>query len=469
MSFFRTSLNNFSEEKYNFSFSVLFVISLIVLTAFSIQLFSLKMVYVLLGLALAILLSFNFYLMFTTLLLIVFTPFYFGIHISVIFSLFLILSLFLNFKFKKDEISQNPIISPLMAYIILASLSIYNAPKTINTLLDYSNLLSLIFLVIIVPIVFIERKKIDQIFYVFVTAILIHSVIVIFEGLSSGNRVFGFLGVFYVDLAGLAILYSIIFFLYSHGLKKYTFGFSSIIILIGLMLTQTRNAWLSTVVTLFFLLIFLFVKSKKYRMNRKVILIAITVFIIISGSIFIIASKDLNIDVGKRLEAKTQKVNVTDNPTTIGDNSFLSRMFIWHTAINAFSRKPFIGIGLYSFKYTSKEYYTIPKPFFKQFVEHRTPHVAYLEVLVESGIIGFIGFIIFLFAVHKLLFKSLVLVSCIKEISQTLLVLVSLVYISFSMFMTEAWLYGQYLVWFGIIVGLIVANNKMLNSENSSN
>ena len=95
-------------------------------------------------------------------------------------------------------------------------------------------------------------------------------------------------------------------------------------------------------------------------------------------------------------------------------------MFIWHTAINTFSRKPLIGIGLYSFKYTSKEYYTIPKPFFKQYVENRTPHVAYLEVLVESGIIGFLGFLIFLFSVHKLLFKSLVLVKCVEEIPQTL-------------------------------------------------
>ncbi len=204
-------------------------------------------------------------------------------------------------------------------------------------------------------------------------------------------------------------------------------------------------------------------------MNRKIILIAITVFIIISGSVFIIASKNLNIDVGKRLEAKTQRVNVTDNPASIGDNSLLSRMFIWHTAINAFSREPIIGIGLYSFKYTSKEYYTIPKPFFKQFVEHRTPHVAYLEVLVESGIIGFIGFIIFLIAVLKRLFNSLVFVRSVKEILQTLLLLVSMVYISFSMFMTEAWLYGQYLVWFGIIVGLIMANTKMLISKTSSN
>lgn len=469
MSFLRSYLGNFSEEKYNFSFTVSFIISLIIFTVFSIQFFSLISVYIFLGCVFVILLSFDFYLMFTTLLLIVFTPYIFGIHTSVIFSLFLILSVLLNFKLNKNESFKNPVISPMMIYAFFASLSLYNAPKTIYTILNYSNLLSLILLVIIVPVVINERKKIDQIFYFFVAAILIHSVFVIIESLSTSGRAFGLLGVFYVDLAGLAILYSAIFFLYSHGLKKYTFGFSATIILIGLILSQTRNAWLSTIVTLFFLLIFLFIKGKKYKINRKFILVVITVFMIISGSISIILSKDLNVDVGKRLEAKTQKVEVTEDPTSIGGNSFLSRMFIWHTAINAFSKEPVIGIGLYSFKYSSKKYYTIPKPFFKQYVEHRTPHVAYLEVLVESGIIGFIGFVIFLFAVHKLLFKSLVFVRSVEEILQTLLVLVSLVYISFSMFMTEAWLYGQYLVWFGIIVGLIVANSKMLLSETASN
>jgi O-antigen ligase len=469
VSFLKTYLNNFSQEKFNFSFSVLSVISLFVFTAFSIQLFSLKIVYVLFGLVFAILLSFNFYLMFSALLLIVFTPYFVGIHTSVIFSFFLILSLLINFKFKKDETFQNPIISPLMVYIFLASLSIYNAPKTIYTLLDYSNLLSLILLIIIVPVVFTERKKINQIFYVFIFAVLIHSFFVIFESLSTGGRSFGLLSVFYVDLAGLAILYSIIFFLYNHGFKKYVFGFSSIMILIGLILSQTRNAWLSTIVTFLFLLIFLFINNKKYRINRKVILTVITIFILISGSFFIIALKDLNIDVGKRLETKTQKVNLTDNPSSVGDNSLLSRMFIWHTAINAFSTEPLIGIGLYSFKYTSKEYYTIPKPFFKQFVEHRTPHVAYLEVLVETGIVGFIGFIVFLFSIHKQMIISTRYFMKEESIPQTLLLLVSLVYISFSMFMTEAWLYGQYLVWFGIIVGLIIANAKMLISETSSN
>ena len=434
----------------------------------STNIFSLKIVYLISAFVLTILLSFNFFLMFFSLLLIVFTPYFISMHTSVIFSLFLIFSALWNFKFDKNISYKNPIIRPLFIYILLASLSIYNAPKTIYTLVDYLNLVSLSLLIIIVPLVFNERKKIDQIFYFFITAILIHSFLVIGESLYTGKRAFGLLGVFYVDLAGLGVLYSIIYFLYNNGLKRNMFGFSATIILLGLILSQTRNAWLSTVVALLFLFTFLFVKAEKYRMNRKVIITIIMGFILISGSVFLVAPKDLNVDVGKRLEAKTQKIKVTENPASVGDNSFFSRMLIWHTAINAFIKEPILGIGLYSFKHTSGKYYTIPKPFFKEYVEHRTPHVAYLEVLVESGIVGFIGFIIFLLSIHKLLIKSLRLVLKKEAIRQTVLILVSIVYISFSMIMTEAWLYGQYIVWFGIIVGLLISNNKMLNSEASS-
>ncbi len=128
---------------------------------------------------------------------------------------------------------------------------------------------------------FSERKKIDQIFYLFIIAIVIHSVFVIIESLTTGKRAFGILGVFYVDLAGLGVLYSIIYFLYNYGSKRYMFGLSSAIILIGLILSQTRNAWLSTAVALFFLFIFLFIKAEKYKMDRKVIITIITGFILI--------------------------------------------------------------------------------------------------------------------------------------------------------------------------------------------
>ncbi len=232
----------------------------------------------------------------------------------------------------------------MVLYVFLASLSIYNAPKTFEILMDYFNLVSLVLLIFIVPIAFTEHKKIYHIFQIFIIAVLLHSVFVIFESLSTGGRAFGLLGVFYVDLAGLALLYSILFFLYSRGFKNYAFGLTSIIILIGLLLSQTRNAWLSTVVAFFVLLVFLFIYNKKYRMKRKTILIVITFFVLSAGSIFLLASKDLNVNVGERLEAKNQKINITENPSSIGDNSLLSRMLSGTQQLMPFLENQYLGL-----------------------------------------------------------------------------------------------------------------------------
>lgn len=462
MAFSKISLDNFSEHNYNIIFSFLFILSLMISIGLLIHFTMLKIVYVLLSFSIIILLSFDFFLMFSVLLIIIFTPYVLGIHNSTIFSCFLVLPVILTFKFDRLDSFKNPLLMPLLLYIGFASFSIYNVPKTLNIVVDYINLVSFFVLIIIIPIVFFERKRITKIFLIFITAMLLHSFYVIFESISKGSRAFGVLGVFYVDLAGLAGLYSVIFFLYTNGFKKIVFGLSAAVILLGLLLSQTRNAWLSTIVTFLFVLIFLLINYQKYNIKRRMIFNVTLIFIIISFSIYEITINELNVNVGERLESKKQKINITDDPSSIGDNSLLSRLFIWHTALNAFTHEPIIGIGLYSFRYTSDKYYTIPTPFFKQYVKNRTPHVAYLELLVESGVVGLAGFIIFLFSIHKHFFKSLHYIKSNVEIVQSLLILVSIIYISFSMFMTEAWLYGQYLVWFGIITGLVVANTKLL-------
>jgi O-antigen ligase len=465
LNFIKAYIPNLIEDKYNFSFSFLFVFLIVAGLIVTLQLSSAIAVIILLSVVLLFFLSFNFYLLFEFIILTIFTPYIFTIHQVVFFSLFLILSFLLNFKINRGKKYYNPILLPLFIYIFLASISLYNAPMNIYTFMEYANLVSIFLLVFLVPIVYYKRESINKFFYLFISAIFLHSIFIILQGLLTRERSFGFLGVYFVDLAGLGVLYSIIYFFYNHNYKKVIFGSLFTVILVALVFSQTRNAWLSTLFTLVFLLTFLLIKGNKFNIKRLTILKFIGIFSLISIIIFFVIIQDLNINVGKRLDEKTQKVNVTDNPNSLGENSILSRMLIWHTAINAFSEKPFFGIGTYTFKYTSKNYYTIPKPFFKQYVEHRTPHVTYLEVLVESGIIGFIGFLFFLFSVIKLTIKSVRYKLDKKLIPQTLLIMVSIVYITFSMFMTEAWLYGQYIVWFGIIIGLLIVNSRIIYQE----
>ena len=159
------------------------------------------------------------------------------------------------------------------------------------------------------------------------------------------------------------------------------------------------------------------------------------------------------------MQVKTVELS-DDNTESVGENSFVSRLMIWHTAISAYAEHPYIGIGAYSFRHSSQLYYKIPKEFYKEFVKKKTPHVTYLQVLTETGIIGFIGFMIFIYAVIRYSLKTLKVGTSLQATQVKLMIIWSLVYIIFSMMMTESWLYGQYIIWLGILLGMLVNFRK---------
>ncbi|MDQ7815408.1 MAG: O-antigen ligase family protein [Melioribacteraceae bacterium] len=298
-----------------------------------------------------------------------------------------------------------------------------------------------------------------MVYLFFILAVLTHSLYVIYDGFTSGRRTFGILGVYYIDYAGLGSLLSFILLLYSKGLKKISYSILFFIISLGLIITQTRNAWLSTAFAIFTLIIYLFINSKKVFIKRYILgLLALLVV-----GLLIINLTSSGVDVSQRIDVESQSVTLTEDPESIGTNSFVSRIMIWHTAIVAFGEHPFIGIGAYAFKHTSQFYYKIPKGFHKLWVEGRTPHITFLQVLTETGIVGFVAFLFFIFVLIKLLLKTVKLPKTREEYIITIMTVWSLVYILFSMMMTESWLYGPYIIWFGILLGLLVNLFKLLS------
>jgi O-antigen ligase len=193
-------------------------------------------------------------------------------------------------------------------------------------------------------------------------------------------------------------------------------------------------------------------------MKRSAIVYLTLVFIVL----LIVFSISTKVDVGERLDVNKNTVSLTDDPESVGLNSFVSRAMIWHTAIYAFLEHPIIGIGPYAFKHTSQLYYIIPKGFYELYVEGRTPHITYLQVLTETGIIGFLAFLFFIITVIKLIVQSLKLLVERDDFIISLMIIWSLVYIIFSMMMTESWLYGPYIVWFGVLLGFLINNKKRL-------
>ncbi len=387
------------------------------------------------------------------------------LHESVMFTGVLLLSALINFKGDIKSELKNPLILSLFAYLLMTLPSLINTSAPLLSIMDYSNLIAMVIVFFVTILGFNDIKDIKKVFYFFIVAVLLHSFYVLYLGLTTGKRVFGILNVYYIDFAGLGGVVSLILLIYLKGLKRIFAGIAFIIITVGLILTQTRNAWLSFGFAIITLLIFLIVNAKKYQIKR---IFAVTFWVVSVGTIgftFFIA-EDVNSNVTQRLEiSKQTTVLNVDDPTNIGGNSFVSRAFIWHTAVMAFLEHPVVGIGVYAFRYVSKMYYKIPKSFYLLYVEHNTPHVTYLQVLTETGIVGFIFFIIFIIAVIRLLFRTSKLPKNSDEATITLMINWSLIYIIFSMFMTESWLYGQYIMWFGVLLGFLVKNYKILTNS----
>lgn len=460
-------ITDFNDNQYSiknniqlFSIGIGFSIVLILSFYFGLPL---ELFFLLLGVIICSALLFSFNLTYYIFLALAFVPYVYilRVHPAVVFSIFLLISALINFKGNLIKEVNNQLLFPLLIYFVSTLPSFVNTPAPLLSLRDLSNLISLIIVFFVTILGFSSKKKMMFVFSIFIVAVFLHSLFVIYLGVTTGSRVFGILGVYYIDYAGLGSVVTFILALYNKGTKRIIFSTIFIIITLGLILTQTRNAWFSAAFAIGTLILFLFFNAKKAFIKRSIlILLALAVI-----GLLIVSSSGTGVDVGDRLDVNKRAITLTDDPESVGLNSFVSRSMIWHTAFYAFLEHPLIGIGPYAFKYTSQLYYVIPKGFYKLYVEGRTPHITYLQVLTETGIVGFMAFLFFIIALIKLLVQSLKLLIERDDFIITLMIIWSLVYIIFSMMMTESWLYGPYIVWLGVLLGFLVNNKKRLEKN----
>ena len=141
--------------------------------------------------------------------------------------------------------------------------SFINVHAIQTTLMDYVNLWGLLAIFIATIIAIKHEFQMTQVFYLFLIFIFLHSIYVDYLGVTTSSRVFGILYVYYIDFAGLGVIVSFILLLYARGVKKLLLITVFTTILMGLIFTQTRNAWLSTGFTIFTLIVYLIFNSTR--------------------------------------------------------------------------------------------------------------------------------------------------------------------------------------------------------------
>lgn len=391
---------------------------------------------------------------------------FFNIQISKIFpselaSIIIALSFLLTHKFKFEEI-KNPLNKYFLIFSITGVLSIYNS---VNIPLNLLYLLRLVAFFIVLTAVQISIKNYAQIrryLYFFLIMCLINGLDIIYLSVTTDLRVFGFAGIWYVDYVGLALVISLTFLLYNKKMKIY-FISSLIILIAALIFTQTRNAWLSSGISMLIIIVHFIFKSSDLGYNRKKVIIW-SLFVIALIIFVSLQAQNLNPGVFKRVSPQSLQPISDENNNDVGISSFMTRIFIWHTAFQAFLAHPIIGIGLYSFPFSSQYYFTIDPIAYKLFVKNLPAHTTILAVMAEVGIIGSIAFLLFIYSLSKFLIRTLK--DSLTEISQfySLIFIYMQIFIFISMIMTDAWLWGHQLILWAILLAFFISNRKLINT-----
>ena len=411
--------------------------------------------------AIAILLLVNYELALMATIVMLFMDFGVSIYSSaVVFSLLLLISFLI--KFKKVDWSQlsNPLNIPIMVYGLCVLPSLFNSVNPILSFLKLYNVGAFLIVMYIVMVKCQSYKSINKLVGVFLIMVFFNSIDVFRLVALGEKRPFGFSSYWFVDYSALGICLSIVSAIFLKGFQRIIFLVLSFVFAVALILTQTRSTWLSAMITLCIIASYVLLYPETIGLARKRVVVYIAV-----GLLLMIGSVSLALIFNPRIENRATELVVKPeygiDQQGKAENSIITRMFIWNTAINAFRAHPFIGIGVYSFPFSSQYYYGFSKYFYKRYVDKLPTHQTHLAVLAETGILGFIGFLIFIGALLLHSFRTIRTAVDRQEKFYSLVAATCVIYCTISMFVTDAWMWGQQIVLLGFVIGSMLAVRQM--------
>jgi O-antigen ligase len=383
---------------------------------------------------------------------------------AVWFTIIVALAFLVNHRdFAWKELSS-PLTVPLLVYGFAVLPSLLNAVNPWRCIAMFLNVFAFLTATYVTFMNVRTMDVIGRLTRVYLGMALVNALSLIPVAVMSGRRDYGFAGIMYVDYSGLAVSVLAAIALMSDGRRRVLALGVSFVVGIALVLTQTRNAWLSALITLVFVAgyvvryPFLAGLSRK-QMFSSVVAGGLLLAIVAGSAIFV------NPAIEQRAMDVTRSGAIEAGESVLVQNSVITRLMIWHTAYNAFVAHPWIGIGVYGFAQASQLYSRLPPLFYDRYVRGNSAHVTFFAVLVETGIVGMVGFLVFLGSILRVAFRSVHEVVGIEAQRNAFVGLVAIIYCTVSMFFTDAWMWGQGIVLWGLIVGLVLANRRINSTQ----
>jgi len=371
-----------------------------------------------------------------------------------------VITYILHKAFRGDlSIMKTSLNKPIIIFLIGITISLFGAPQIGNgviNLLRHLELFAIFY--IITDITFLEGKTIIRkmlYYYVYIAMGASAVAITILYSLG-GGRAFGVTGTPLSDLIVSALIISISQIFLRHSFKKWTlFSIITFILFVQIILTQTRGAWLSLIISFLFLVLLVRMASTKYVfINTVWILSILGIAIATSLAIF----SDAFIGIVHRVE-NLQSMNI---------GTLHNRLILWEAGINAFLSHFVNGIGLGHFPILSGDYSSIGNStFFIDNIKGLSTHNIILSYLAETGIIG-------TFCLLLLFMKILQVGYSIYESSEnredyhlSIPLYCILFYVCISSFYAGAWFWSISGVQFMFFLSLATVFRNIMKHENS--
>ncbi|MBU1125429.1 MAG: O-antigen ligase family protein [Candidatus Omnitrophica bacterium] len=180
----------------------------------------------------------------------------------------------------------------------------------------------------------------------------------------------------------LGIASSITYFSQRRIYPALLYGASSILVFVFLVLTRSRGAYIGIGAAVLYCLALVWVRGEQ-KTRRVLKVIAVSSIILIAGLFFLLSKKG----------ALGENINIRN----------LTRVYLWRSAPQILGDHPVLGVGIGNFKvlyprYRSQEEREVtPKG-----IKYTHMHNDYLEILVETGVVGGLCFLGFLGMVFSL-------------------------------------------------------------------
>lgn len=350
-----------------------------------------------------------------------------NLYLSIINSGFFLAILFKQKKYEYN-LFKNPLILSFGSFLIIAILSTFVALNKIESLVRLTDI-SLVFITLCLVIYLLKNYPIKTetiLFIVFGSVVLdvFNSIYVYIQIESVGDFGFliadelrGFWGNKNILSVSLAIRTSILLILF-HRIKSILLKFFVFLVatcsFYVMLLLSSRAVFLSILLTIMFAMILIVIKKQFFLQSTKKDLKGLVLYLLPIILSIIFFRGLVNQDDGISIENRASTIINSEE-----DRSISERLRFYSQSISYIKNRPLFGYGIgnwriYSIEADSKQMASYIVPYFA--------HNDFLEVFVETGILGFLSYLAFFFFIFKMCLKRILLWTKNKANFESLLI-----------------------------------------------